>query len=110
MLLVGKGLAVRRDEGERSQWIAFAAWTRSRHHAFAFALMLAVNVFYILAVNALGFIVTGVVYLGALFWVFRVRARWVVPLAIVVTLAIHYAFYKLLKVPLPWGLLQGIGW
>jgi putative tricarboxylic transport membrane protein len=110
ILLVGKGLAARRGDGDRPDWIAFAAWTRSRHHAFAFALMLAVNVFYIFAVNALGFIVTGVVYLGALFWVFGVRTRWVVPLAVVVTLVIHYAFYKLLKVPLPWGLLQGIAW
>jgi len=33
-----------------------------------------------------------------------------VPIAIVMTLLIHYAFYKLLKVPLPWGLLQSIAW
>jgi putative tricarboxylic transport membrane protein len=25
-------------------------------------------------------------------------------------LVIHYAFYKLLRVPLPWGVLQGIAW
>jgi hypothetical protein len=23
---------------------------------------------------------------------------------------IHYAFYKLLRVPLPWGLLQNLAW
>jgi putative tricarboxylic transport membrane protein len=46
----------------------------------------------------------------ASFAVFRVRARLVVPLAIVVTLIIHYVFYKLLHVPLPWGLLQGHVW
>ncbi len=77
---------------------------------FAFALTVGVNVLYILAVNRLGFILTGVIYLGALFWVYGVRPRWIVPLAIVMTLGIHYAFYKLLKVPLPWGLLQGIAW
>ena len=27
-----------------------------------------------------------------------------------VTLVIHYAFYKLLKVPLPWGVLKGFIW
>ena len=27
-----------------------------------------------------------------------------------VTLIIHYVFYKLLRVPLPWGLLQGVAW
>ena len=31
-------------------------------------------------------------------------------LALVLTLAIHYCFYKLLKVPLPWGVLQSIAW
>jgi putative tricarboxylic transport membrane protein len=36
--------------------------------------------------------------------------RWIVPLAVVVTLAIHYAFYKLLRVPLPWGWLEPLGW
>ena len=49
-------------------------------------------------------------YLSTLFAVFRVRARWVVPLAIVVTLIIHYAFYKLLRVPLPWGVLERFAW
>jgi putative tricarboxylic transport membrane protein len=109
VLLVLNGLAAR-GGGERSEWILFAGWTRSRHHAFAFALMIGVNVFYIFAVDALGFIPTAVIYLGALFWVFGVRTRWIVPLAIVVTLVIHYSFYKLLKVPLPWGVLQGISW
>jgi len=39
-----------------------------------------------------------------------VPAKWIVPLAVAMTLGIHYAFYKLLKVPLPWGLLQGVAW
>ena len=60
--------------------------------------------------DRLGFIVTGVIYLCTLFWVFGVKTRWILPLAIGVTLGIHYAFYKLLKVPLPWGILQGIAW
>ncbi|MFO1324860.1 MAG: tripartite tricarboxylate transporter TctB family protein [Burkholderiales bacterium] len=110
VLLVMKGLAIRRFGGERMHWIAFEDWTRSQHHLLAFALAIGVNVFYILAVNFLGFIVTGVVYLGVLFWVFGVDRRWLLPIAVVVTLGIHYAFYKLLKVPLPWGLLQGMMW
>ena len=50
------------------------------------------------------------IYLAALFAVLQVRARWILPLAIVLTLVIHTAFYKLLKVPLPWGLLQPVLW
>jgi len=42
--------------------------------------------------------------------VFGVRARWIVPLALASTLVIHTAFYKLLRVPLPWGLLQPMLW
>jgi putative tricarboxylic transport membrane protein len=34
----------------------------------------------------------------------------IVPLALIVTFAIHYAFYTLLRVPLPWGVLEGIAW
>ncbi len=49
-------------------------------------------------------------YLATLFGVFGVRSRWIVPLAIVVTLVIHYAFYKLLRVPLPWGILERFAW
>ncbi len=68
------------------------------------------NVFYILVVDRLGFIPTGIVYLAALFLVFGVRPRWTLPLAVVLTLAIHTAFYKFLRVPLPWGVLQGFIW
>ena len=32
------------------------------------------------------------------------------PVALVMTLLIHYAFYKLLRVPLPWGVLQPFAW
>ncbi len=109
-LLVVKGLASRARGGERAQWIAFNPWVRSPRHVIAFLLVVAVNVFYILLVHRLGFIITGVIYLAALFAVFGVRPRWILPIAIAVTLVIHYCFYKLLKVPLPWGLLQGIAW
>lgn len=107
ILLVLKGLATRRAaRGEAAAWASFAPWTRDGHYVLALALTIGVNVFYILTVDRLGFIVVGVVYLAVLFWVFGVDRRWLLPIAIVVTLGIHYAFYKLLKVPLPWGILQ----
>ena len=83
---------------------------RSPRHILALSLVIGVNVFYILVVDRLGFIPTGVIYLAALFAVFGVTARWILPLAMVVTLVIHYSFYKLLKVPLPWGLLERFAW
>ena len=76
----------------------------------AFAVLVAVNVFYLLVVDRLGFLLTAFVYLAALMWVLRVRLALVLPVALVMTLLIHYAFYKLLRVPLPWGVLQAVAW
>jgi putative tricarboxylic transport membrane protein len=109
-LLIGSGLAARTHRRGHADWIALASWTRSRQHVLAFAVTIAVNVFYVLCVDRLGFVPAGIVYLAALFLVFGVRPRWILPLAVVLTLVIHTAFYKLLRVPLPWGLLQGFIW
>ncbi len=108
-LLILKGLALRKS-GEHVHWIRPAAWTRVPQRVLALVVTLAVNVFYILAVDALGFVVTGTIYLAALFAVFGVKPARIVPVALAITLVIHYAFYKLLRVPLPWGVLQGIAW
>ena len=86
------------------------AWARAPRQRLGFAVLVGVNVFYLLAIDRLGFVLTGTVYLAALMWVLRVRASRIVPLALVLTLLIHYAFYKLLRVPLPWGVLQPIAW
>ena len=110
LLLIIKGVASHGTGGPHAAWFQFEDWMRSPRHLLAFVLVIAVNVFYILAVDWLGFIPVGVIYLSILFLAFRVNRRWILPLAIVITLGIHYAFYKLLKVPLPWGLLKGIAW
>ena len=76
----------------------------------ALLLSVAAIAFYVVAAPALGFIVTGIVLLSVLMWAFGARPVLIVPVAVVATLLIHLAFYKLLKVPLPWGLLQPIAW
>ena len=110
VLLVWSGLRQRAAADHDAAWVRFAPWTRSRRHVVAFLLVIAVNVFYIALVDRLGFIPTGIVYLAVLLLGFGVRRRWVVPLSVLVTLTIHYMFYKLLRVPLPWGLLVPIAW
>lgn len=111
LLLVFKGLADRKvAAGPDDAWVSFAPWMRQGHYVLAFLLTIGVNVFYIFAVDYLGFIIVGVIYLSVLFWIFGATRKWILPIAIVTTLVIHYAFYRLLKVPLPWGLLQGLGW
>jgi putative tricarboxylic transport membrane protein len=110
LALIATGLAARRGDGKQAAWIDAEPWMRSPRHIAALALVIGVNVFYILFVDVLGFVPTAVIYLAALFAVFGVRMRWILPLALIVTLAIHYSFYKLLRVPLPWGLLERFAW
>ena len=66
--------------------------------------------FYLVAAKFLGFIITGAILLAALMWAYGVKARILVPVAIVGAVVIHFAFYKLLSVPLPWGLLSPFAW
>jgi putative tricarboxylic transport membrane protein len=110
LALIATGLAARRGDGKHAAWIDAEPWMRSPRHIVALALVIGVNVFYILFVDVLGFVPTAVIYLAVLFAVFGVRTRWILPLALIVTLAIHYSFYKLLRVPLPWGLLERFAW
>ena len=76
----------------------------------AIAATIAAIVFYIAANEWLGFLITGTIILAVLMGVFGVRPVWILPIALGTTLLIHSAFYKLLKVPLPWGLLQSYAW
>lgn len=110
VILIVNGLRHRRERGGDHVWGTFALWTRSYRHVLAFVVVIGVNVFYILFATPLGFVPTGVIYLASLFLVFGVPLRWILPIAILITLAIHYVFYKLLRVPLPWGTLQRIAW
>jgi len=62
------------------------------------------------AADALGFVLTGTACLGALFLKFGVKPVRAIAIAVVATLVIHTLFYKLLRVPLPWGVLERFAW
>ncbi len=109
-ILAVRGLRARAAAAPASKWLTLPDWSRSPHHVLAFAVLVAVNLLYLLAVDRIGFVITGTVYLSALMWVLRVRPMRIVPIALVLTLAIHFAFYKLLRVPLPWGVLESVAW
>ena len=113
MVLIARGLRARRAGGEGSQWSQWfwlPPWLKSGPHVLALAVLVGVNVFYLLAVDWLGFIITGFFYLLAFMWVLKVRPLRAIPIALVMTFVIHYAFYKLLRVPLPWGVLTPYAW
>jgi putative tricarboxylic transport membrane protein len=105
-LLVLRGL--RRQAGQ--PWLAWDDWVRSPRHIAALAVLLGSVVFYIVAATWLGFLPTAVLILLALFLVLRVPPGRAALIAVVATLVIHFAFYKLLRVPLPWGLLTPYAW
>jgi putative tricarboxylic transport membrane protein len=61
--------------------------------------------FYVYAADRLGFVPTAAVMIFAASVAFGARLRVALPLAILAPVAIHLIFYKLLRVPLPPGLL-----
>jgi putative tricarboxylic transport membrane protein len=91
-------------------WVDWDDWVRSPRHIAAFAVLVGGIVFYIVAADRLGFIPVGVAILMALFLALRVAPRRAAVVAVVATLAVHFAFYKLLRVPLPWGILTPLAW
>jgi len=105
-MLVARGWRVRAGQ----PWLAWDDWVRSPRHVLALAVLLGSVVFYIMAAAWLGFLPTAVLILVAMFTVLRVPVGRAVLLAVVATLVIHFAFYKLLRVPLPWGLLTPYAW
>jgi putative tricarboxylic transport membrane protein len=91
---------------QRSAWVALPDWIASPRARAGVSALLAGLVFYVLAADGLGFHITGMLLLGL--WMRVLGASWrvTVIVAIIGTVTIHYAFYKLLRVPLPWGVLE----
>ena len=106
VLLLIKGLR----QQPRESSVDLTGWAANPRIASRAALVLAVVVFYALVLDRLGFLITATLLLSALFAAFGVRRARILPLAVCVTFAIHVAFYTLLRVPLPWGLLEAIAW
>lgn len=99
-LLVVSGLR------SRGPWLALPAWMSRPRPLFGVAAVIAGLVFYIFAADKLGFHLTGLVLLTL--WVRALGGAWRValPVALVATVVIHLSFYKALRIPLPWGVLE----
>ena len=111
-LTIGGLILVVRGWQERARvpWLRLEPWVRSpRHVAGALAVVGSV-VFYIVAVNWLGFFLTSLLILITCFRLFRVPLGKSIVIAAIATFIIHFAFYKLLRVPLPWGVFTHYAW
>ena len=102
LILIGRGVRTLRAGG---RLVVLGEWLRSPHHVGNFLLACGAIVFYLFAVNRLGFLLTATILLLALFLQLRVKPWLAVVVALAATFAIHLAFYKLLRVSLPWGVL-----
>ena len=90
----------------RSRGVGPAAPARlPEQSAGAFATIAAI-VLYVLAAERVGFLIVAPLALLILFKALRVSWRASLLWAVGGTLVVHLAFYKLLRVPLPWGVLR----
>lgn len=94
---------IRRRGGE--PWAETADWMRSGQHVIALAVIVGGVAAYVLLAEAVGFLIMAPLLLLLWLKVLGVRTGMAVIVAIVATLLIWYAFYKVLRVPLPWGVL-----
>jgi putative tricarboxylic transport membrane protein len=101
LLLIASGLRHRASQ----PWFAADPWTRSQRHVAGFLAVIVATIAYIGLADLLGFLVVGPVFLFGLFVLFGARPALALVVALVATMLIWYAFYKLLRVPLPWGVL-----
>ncbi len=94
--------------GER--WIALPEWASDRQACTGVISIVVTLVLYTWLSEKIGFLPLATVLLMGLFLVFRTALLTALIVAPLAALVIHYAFYKLLRVPLPWGWLKGIAW
>ena len=86
--------------------LALPEWTQRARPVASVVSVIAGLLLYVFVVDTLGFHITAAALL--LVWSRLLGASWrlAVPVSLAATVGIHLAFYKLLKVPLPWGLLE----
>jgi len=101
VLLIVQGVRARNG----TPWFERGAWTSEPRQLVAFAVTVGGLLLYVLASEKVGFLITGTVMLASLMLALRVRVVTAIVVAVVATMVIHIAFYKGLRVPLPWGVL-----
>ena len=111
-LVIGGLILIVRGWRERAilPWVRFEPWVCSPRHVAGVLGVIGSVIFYIAAVDRLGFFLTSLLILTISFRLFGVALGRSIVIAAVATFVIHFAFYKLLRVPLPWGLLTNYAW
>lgn len=105
-LLVKDGLKAR----PRAAWLVLSDNFHNVRAVTRFLLVILVLIAYLAFSRPLGFIITATLLNLILSLAFGVRPVKAVIVSVLGALLIHYLFYHLLAVPLPWGLLEPIAW
>ena len=106
MVAGGALLAIR---GARARDVSEAVPWRRLHRSAGFVNALFVLVgatAYILLVDRLGFLITGTLLVGVLMWRLAVRPLTALVVSVAFVLFVHVLFARILRVPLPRGLLD----
>jgi putative tricarboxylic transport membrane protein len=107
-MLVGAGLLVCglalmwRSRRAPAQVLA----ARAPEQVWPALVVVAAIAFYVMAAQTLGFLLVAPLVLLAVFRTLRVAWRPALLWALCGTLVVHLVFYKLLRVPLPWGVIR----
>jgi putative tricarboxylic transport membrane protein len=104
LLICGLLLVLRSVRGQRYR--QHTEETRAAEHIGSSLVVMGAIGFYILAADKLGFLIVAPLALLAVFKALRVGWGPSLAWAIGGTLVVHVAFYKLLRVPLPWGVFR----
>lgn len=110
LVCFGAWLIVADVRSGSTPWVTFDDWTTRRPMVVNFVLVVGALIVYILIVEPVGFFLTSIAFLTILMAAFGASRKWLLPVAVAVTLVMHYGFYTLLRVPLPWGVFQGLAW
>jgi putative tricarboxylic transport membrane protein len=109
LAIAGAGLAAAglRQSGP---WVVVDADLGRPRMALNLAIVVGGLMGYAAIVERVGFFLTSGLLLAVLLRVFGVGAKLTTVLSVAVPLVLHYAFYSVLRVPLPWGVLEGMAW
>jgi len=94
-------LAAHSDQPTEDEVLA----SHSRVYGLRVLIPPALLVFYVLAVDVLGFFLTTAAMIMVTAFAFGARLRLALPIALIAPVFVHLVFYKLLRVPLPAGLI-----
>lgn len=87
-------------------YAGLGAEEKRREHFGSSLVIIGAVIAYIVLADRLGFLIVAPLCLVASFVALRVKLSHALLWALAGTIVVHVAFYKLLRVPLPWGLLR----